>query len=68
MLPQTVWDELLLSYLEHDERTIDEWLLTQQLGPITAEEIRAVRRALREENILESLYEWERARREERAD
>ncbi|MCS7272629.1 MAG: hypothetical protein NZ550_00580 [Fimbriimonadales bacterium] len=68
MLPQTAWDELLLSYLERDERTVGEWLLTQQLGPITDEEIRAMRRALYEGNVLESLREWERARRTERAE
>lgn len=61
-LTQAAWDELMLRYLENDERTVDEWLAMQQLGPITAEEIREVRRALRHENILESLREWERTR------
>ncbi|MCS6923672.1 MAG: hypothetical protein NZM10_04750 [Fimbriimonadales bacterium] len=64
ILSQSAWDELMLSYLENDERSVEEWMTTQQLGPITAEEIRAVRRALRHENILESLRAWERARDE----
>ena len=68
MLSQAVWDELMLSYLENDERSTDEWMTTQQLGPITAEEVRAVRRALRQENILESLRDWERARDEGQVD
>ncbi|MCS7209309.1 MAG: zinc-ribbon domain-containing protein [Fimbriimonadales bacterium] len=65
MLRQADWDELMLSYLENDERSVEEWMATEQLGPITAEEIRAVRRALRSENLLESLRAWERARNEE---
>ncbi|MCX7992433.1 MAG: hypothetical protein N2651_02060 [Fimbriimonadales bacterium] len=64
MLSQSAWDELILSYLENDERSVDEWMATEQLGPITAEEIRAMRRALRSENVLESLREWERTRDE----
>ncbi len=32
MLSQQAWDELMLSYLENDERTADEWLITQQDG------------------------------------
>ncbi len=68
MLSQAAWDELMLRYLENDERSMHEWMTTQQLGPITAEEVRAVRRALRQENILESLRAWERARGEESMD
>lgn len=68
MLSQAAWDELILSYLEHDERTVDEWMATEQLGPITAEEVRAMRRALRSENLLESLREWERSRNEGQVD
>jgi hypothetical protein len=65
MLSQQAWDELMLSYLENDERTADEWLVTQQMGPITAEEVRAMRRMLRSGNLLQSLHEWERSRRRE---
>jgi hypothetical protein len=65
MLSQQAWDELMLSYLENDERTADEWLTTQQMGPITAEEVRAMRRMLRSGNLLQSLHEWERSRRGE---
>ncbi|MCS7300602.1 MAG: hypothetical protein NZ556_03505 [Fimbriimonadales bacterium] len=64
MLNQSAWDELMLSYFENDERTFDEWLATQQLGPITADEVRAMRRALRHENLLQSLREWEQSRNE----
>jgi hypothetical protein len=35
------------------------------MGPITADEIRAMRRMLRSDNLLQSLREWERAQREE---
>jgi hypothetical protein len=56
MLSQQAWDELMLSYLENDERTADEWLITQQMGPITAEEVRAMRRMLRSGNLLQSLH------------
>ncbi|MCS6918535.1 MAG: hypothetical protein NZM28_02050 [Fimbriimonadales bacterium] len=68
MLTQAMWDELMLTYLENDERSLDEWMTTQQMGPITAEEVRMVRRALRHENILESLRDWERARDEGQVD
>ena len=68
VLSQQAWDELMLSYLENDERTIDEWLTTQQMGPITAEEVRAMRRMLRSGNLLKSLHEWERSQRRESTD
>lgn len=60
MLTQSAWDRLLLQYLEHEERSFDEWVRTEQLGPITDEEVRAMRRALRNNTFLKSLNEWER--------
>ncbi len=59
LLPQAVWDEMLLAYLENDERTLNEWMETTQLGPITDEEIRAMRRELRQGDLLRSLRKWE---------
>lgn len=64
MLTQSAWDELLLSYLQEEERTFEEWVCTEQLGPITDEEVRAMRQALRNNTFLQSLRKWESAHEE----
>ena len=64
-LSQSAWDEFLLTYLSHEERSFEEWVRTEQLGPITDEEVRQVRRVLRHNNLLESLREWEESQHEE---
>ncbi len=63
-LSQSAWDEFLLTYLGDEERTFEEWVRTEQLGPITDEEIRQVRRMLRQGNPLESLREWEQSQQQ----
>lgn len=64
-LTQSAWDEFLLTYLGQEERTLEEWVRMEQMGPITEEEIRQVRRMLRQGNPLESLRLWEQSQREE---
>lgn len=64
MLTQSAWDELLLYYLQAEERSLEEWVRTEQLGPITDEEIRALRQALRNDTFLQSLQDWESAHEE----
>ena len=61
MLTQAAWDRVLLHFMEGEERTFEEWVRTEQLGPITDEEVRQMRRALRETTFLSSLREWESA-------